>query len=392
MKTLQLNYQFTNHSAAPLKLWLALPSAGAHHPGLVLHLNREAREHHNAAENQVAYFVLEAGQDLQMTCQFNSPAYPIKEALSATMREFYLRSSSLVKISESLRRYADSQVAVAADAKTQARQLFTHILEHFRYHTSPIQRGSLAMLQHKQGDSMELACLYAALCRARGIPCRVIFGALANGAMAPHCWNEIYLDELGWLPVDCGMAKQAQSLWRSLTSGVTVLPWRAYFGALEGPRVVWSLDCDLPAPPNYQQHPAPFGLSLRLGAHDCHWGLELLDDHLPYLQPAYPRLDDRYAAAPRNWRERFTLARLHSRLAGEWRANYLGNWRYPLQKTWSFALYLYAGEIAVSWLHPSAWLNDLRSSTAAVVLGLSGVLLLWQIATSYLARRQHDAT
>lgn len=388
MKTLQLNYQFTNSSNAPLTLWLALPSADAHHPQLTVKLNREADATHASADNLIACFELAAQQKLEFDCEFASPNYPLQENLGAEMREFYLRSSSLVNLDDALRRYADNQVAVAADAKTQARQLFTHLLDTYQYQSACTERSAQAMLQQKRGDSMAFALLYAALCRARRIPCRVVFGALCTGTMSPHCWNEIYLENQGWLPVDCGMAKLAKSVWRSLTLGITVLPWQAYFGALEGPRMVFSLDCDLPCPPGYHEHPEAQGPVSRLGGHQIHWGLELLDGKLPYLQPAYVQLDSSYARAASSLSEKLHRARLSTQLLGSWRANFRGNWRYPLQKTWSFALYLYAGEILVSWFNPQTWLTALRSSTSAVVLGLSGALLLWQIVASYLARRQ----
>jgi transglutaminase-like putative cysteine protease len=48
--------------------------------------------------------------------------------------------------------------------------------------------------------------LLAAFCRAVGIPCRVVWGCMYapnfGGAFCQHAWNEVYMGEAGWIPVD----------------------------------------------------------------------------------------------------------------------------------------------------------------------------------------------
>ena len=48
--------------------------------------------------------------------------------------------------------------------------------------------------------------LMAALCRAAGIPARVVWGCMytpeMNGSFGHHAWNEVYMGSDGWIPVD----------------------------------------------------------------------------------------------------------------------------------------------------------------------------------------------
>ncbi len=390
MKTIQVDYVFKNPCATTLKLWLALPQADLHHPDLNLQQSQPALATYPTGENLLAYYELAAGQEVNLTYSFRQAHYPLAQELSSELRQFYLRSSALVPVNQEIINYAQAHCAIAADALTQARQLFEHLVEHYRYQYPPQQRGALSMLHHKVGDCGEFSFLYAALCRARNIPCRVIFGAFANGGMAPHAWNEIYIAGQGWLPVDCSMAKIATSIWRNFSLGMTVLPWQAYFGELEGPRLVFSIDCDLLAPANYVENTGTAGLSMRMGEQDLRWGLQLLNGHFPYLQPAYVRLDDQYAQATTGWLEKLRRQQLFSKILGKWQANYSGNWRYPLQKTWTFAMYLYCAELALDSLSPQSWLKEIRSSTAMLLAGLTIALILWQIATAILSKSRRD--
>jgi len=61
--------------------------------------------------------------------------------------------------------------------------------------------SALDVLAARQGDCNEHAVLMAALCRAAGIPTRVVAGLVyVRGRFYYHAWNELYLND--WLPVD----------------------------------------------------------------------------------------------------------------------------------------------------------------------------------------------
>jgi hypothetical protein len=58
--------------------------------------------------------------------------------------------------------------------------------------------------RHRQGDCTEHAVLTAALCRAQGVPARVLIGLVYVGSQqgfAFHMWNEVWIDGQ-WIPID----------------------------------------------------------------------------------------------------------------------------------------------------------------------------------------------
>lgn len=58
----------------------------------------------------------------------------------------------------------------------------------------------------RAGECGAHSMLLAAFCRAVGIPARVVFGAMYapnyGGGFGQHGWNEIYMGDAGWIPVD----------------------------------------------------------------------------------------------------------------------------------------------------------------------------------------------
>jgi transglutaminase-like putative cysteine protease len=58
----------------------------------------------------------------------------------------------------------------------------------------------------RAGECGAHSFLTAALCRAVGIPARVVWGSMYvpsfGGAFGQHAWNEIFMGEAGWVPID----------------------------------------------------------------------------------------------------------------------------------------------------------------------------------------------
>jgi transglutaminase-like putative cysteine protease/tetratricopeptide (TPR) repeat protein len=58
----------------------------------------------------------------------------------------------------------------------------------------------------RAGECGAHSMLLAAFCRAVGIPARIVFGAMYvpnfGGGFGQHAWNEIYMGDAGWIPVD----------------------------------------------------------------------------------------------------------------------------------------------------------------------------------------------
>jgi transglutaminase-like putative cysteine protease len=65
------------------------------------------------------------------------------------------------------------------------------------------------VLRRKSGSCSEFTFLFCALCRATGLPTRLVGGSWCRGAVSPtyhdtlcHRWAEVYLPLYGWVPFD----------------------------------------------------------------------------------------------------------------------------------------------------------------------------------------------
>jgi hypothetical protein len=58
----------------------------------------------------------------------------------------------------------------------------------------------------KEGECGAHSRLMTAFCRAVGIPARVVWGCMyvpnRDGSFGQHAWNEVYMGEAGWIPID----------------------------------------------------------------------------------------------------------------------------------------------------------------------------------------------
>ncbi|MDP2871634.1 MAG: transglutaminase-like domain-containing protein [Bacillota bacterium] len=107
------------------------------------------------------------------------------------------------------------------DPMAQAVRIYQRTRSVVKYDSNSPARnqGALAALAAGSGVCEEYACLFAALCRASGLPSRIIHGfardrdsarsawtgiAGTGVSLAPyrHAWAEVYLEGLGWLVVD----------------------------------------------------------------------------------------------------------------------------------------------------------------------------------------------
>jgi transglutaminase-like putative cysteine protease len=58
----------------------------------------------------------------------------------------------------------------------------------------------------REGECGAHSRLLAAFCRGVGIPARVVWGCMyvphLGGSFGQHAWNEVYMGEIGWIPID----------------------------------------------------------------------------------------------------------------------------------------------------------------------------------------------
>lgn len=106
------------------------------------------------------------------------------------------------------------------DEREKALAIFKFVIAHLKYDLNSASRnkGALNALNSRSGVCEDYASLFVALCRASGIPARVVNGYtdpkgrgeiwnLSAGETVSlsgyrHSWAEFYLEETGWLPAD----------------------------------------------------------------------------------------------------------------------------------------------------------------------------------------------
>lgn len=100
------------------------------------------------------------------------------------------------------------EVADGIDGETDidiVKNIYDYVLDNMEY--SVLGRkdwGAVKALELKKGDCTEYSDLFVALCRAKGIPARVVSGYTVGfgSASTGHNWVEVYLHDYGWVPFD----------------------------------------------------------------------------------------------------------------------------------------------------------------------------------------------
>jgi hypothetical protein len=100
---------------------------------------------------------------------------------------------------------AKELTAGAADSWEAVKRLSRWVAEEIGY---DIPGGTSARNTYdiREGECGAHSRLFAALCRGVGIPARVVWGCMytqnSGGSFGQHGWNEVYMGEAGWIPLD----------------------------------------------------------------------------------------------------------------------------------------------------------------------------------------------
>ncbi|MFM8978881.1 MAG: transglutaminase-like domain-containing protein, partial [Planctomycetia bacterium] len=148
-----------------------------------------------------------------------------------------------MEVTPEIRKLADELCGSETNPVLQARKCFDYVIfksDHYSL-TGPAPQGKCL------GDAMECLAgtgdcctdqhaLFIALCRARGIPCRLIYGSRLNYKNEGkdydpgyRCWPRFFAPGLGWLPVDVSAADSTKD-----GDG------ERWFGGLDDRRIEWA--------------------------------------------------------------------------------------------------------------------------------------------------------
>ena len=135
----------------------------------------------------------------------------------------YLQPTRLVQSdAEAVVQLSRRLTAGAQNANQAVEALLMWIVHHIRYVLNPPAFDALATLKQRSGNCQNFSHLAAALCRAAGIPTRIVNGFTADlpyqvegdsssfqfqMARGRHAWIEVYLPGGGWIPLDAQQSK-----------------------------------------------------------------------------------------------------------------------------------------------------------------------------------------
>jgi len=320
----KVNYQFKykNTTDGQVELWLANPPETSQQKFLSEYKDMAVNESTDVPGNHISYYHIAPGETVEAFYEISllgtDKGVASPKTLSEEERAYYLRATPMVCINETVKETAVQVIGEAVCPKEQARLLFVHMLENYTYKHPPRARGVTHFLEDKKGDCGEYSFLYAALCRAVGIPCRTLVGSFVMGKHQAHVWNEIFIEEEGWIPVDVSMAYiMKKQLWRFFLAPIKTLSWKRYFGETENQRVAFSIDTE--------HTPVFFSgdqteiirshyESFDIAGEPFIWGKDFVRGKIPYFQPMYLHY---YAEEP------FTISKIDEVL-GLWSVNETG--------------------------------------------------------------------
>jgi transglutaminase-like putative cysteine protease len=141
---------------------------------------------------------------------------PEDENYGKLVKEYTKSEKSMNSDSEAIKNKAAEIIGQETDPLIVTEKLYNFVIDNMEYdwerYADPERKDLKAseLLDIKKGVCEDYSVLYAALCRAAGIPVKYIAGlpvmSIARDANreleSGHAWNEIYIKGYGWIPVD----------------------------------------------------------------------------------------------------------------------------------------------------------------------------------------------
>jgi len=129
------------------------------------------------------------------------------ESLDDDVRKALLADDPAFEV-EKVREKVESIVADKKRDIDKAKAMYQHMAEHCKYDIDEKLDPPSQVLEGTPASCSELAVTYTAMCRAAGIPARLLSAYVNREGTRPsvdwrtHRWVEIFADEIGWVPVD----------------------------------------------------------------------------------------------------------------------------------------------------------------------------------------------
>lgn len=164
----------------------------------------------------------------------------------------------MMEVSPEIQKVADDLAPWETNPVIQARKFFEYVIQHSEHYSkfgpSPkgLCLGSAKECMSGTGDCCtDQHALFIALCRAKGIPCWLMFGSRLKPENEGkdhdpgyRCWPTFYAPGLGWVPLDISSADAAPAE----KAG-------NWFGGLDENRLEWSEGRDFDLEPKSAVRP-----------------------------------------------------------------------------------------------------------------------------------------
>lgn len=167
------------------------------------------------------------------------------------------RDEKHMEVTPEIQRMADELAGFEKNPVLQARKFFDFVIEKSEHYskTGGVVKGkglgdATECLQGTGDTCTDQHALFIALCRARGIPCRLMYGSRVATQNAGkdfdpgyRCWPNFFAPGIGWVPVDVSSGD---------TNGDRAAEW---FGGLDDQRIEWAEGRDFDFEPRSQVRP-----------------------------------------------------------------------------------------------------------------------------------------
>ena len=167
---------------------------------------------YNDGINTLAEFHIESIEDHNFTIKLEGSAstrtYNLKTAKLINKNltpendlTKYLQPEHLIESNDSM--IVNIAKKIKGNTKEEiVQKIYEYAQDHIEYKPIPGALGAKRTLTEKVGKCTEFTAVMVALCRAKGIPARVVIGNIARDNGTQHAWAEVYYDEYGWVMYD----------------------------------------------------------------------------------------------------------------------------------------------------------------------------------------------
>ena len=170
--------------------------------------------------NRIRHWILSDrltdGGTVEVVRRFQYRAYTLEHDLNMessgvypndAFYRYYTREEPGLEQTAALQDSAKKIVQALDHPLAKTRAIANWLRDRAEYFYPPAERGAAAMLNTLRGDCGQYSMLFVALCRASGIPARIVSGfrIAEDRSLHYHIWAESFLPDFGWVPADVSL-------------------------------------------------------------------------------------------------------------------------------------------------------------------------------------------